>query len=683
MNKAGVLLAVVPDHAQWDDFLLSVKNEWQQWHPNLCQYPACLVLIYAGLAFYEYDDNTLWPQFAIALGSTKLSGNQQQEINRSFAAAAAQFGLKLRLRNKGTDFIGSAINYIGVPLSLWDGFLDICEWALWRRDWGTLSGEEWNEAIVKRTGSRQRLKKYLTDNQGAAKNFIQEMLDAREILAGDENLQIDSLAQASILRSEYFDEVPETAEFLRPLNPESLSQDRARLVWNEQRRQIYLQLPSVGREKLPATWHVGESFQGAAPDPDVLPLNSAAFRNPLLLTLKSGTHSETQRFCGIDEWGLFDLESGGRLVNFKRDELPLKSYMLVSQKKIDIQRDGFDENENPLNEQFELADGSTCFVTRLWPTGKLAEVRIKGQGRQIRAIHFKTRDKIDARFIAGQGKYAGYFERINDFVKVEKWPILCVSIPHGYFRSNETELSENFKVRIDDKLADGCWLRSAQDADREYYFWKWGSSRPVIEKVKTGKVTNLRDLRSFFHTPSLKGTRMLSVSSPEFNFQQKIYKDEPKPGMEKCWEGLPGAFLPMFLLCQSTEGMKWDDLMLVKDVVSPDSMLSYYYLKKYADHGYIEQRRHRWLIAQMRAELKTVAIDKYQLDYCGDPSVLWGLYRRLYHQMQGASLPVVEVINKRGEVPYLRTVWPLRLRDEIVKYVKQHRVVIGKILWTH
>ncbi|MBI3563014.1 MAG: hypothetical protein HY080_14985 [Gammaproteobacteria bacterium] len=681
--RAGVLLPIIPEHSQWDGYLSSVRVEWEKWKTSLWQHPSCLLLLYAGLAFYEYDENTFWPQFAKAVGSKPLPANQQQELNGAFAKAAKYFSLKLKLRDNGTDFVGSAIHYIGIPLSLWDGFLDICEWALWQKDWKMPSDEEWSEVVEKRAGGRRRLRKFMTDNRESACSFVQEMLDAHEILTKDVGLTIGNIAQASILRVEYFDEVPETAEFLRPQNPDSLFQDRARLIWNERRKQICLQLPGVERGKLPAIWHIGAHSQAAAHGPDELVLNLKAFCDPLLLTLKSGSHNETQRLRGVASWGLFDMEGGGRLVNADRDEIPLKSFTLVSRTELEIFRDGFDEDENPVNEQFELADGTRCFVTRLWPTGKFAELRIGDHGRATRTIQFRTRAKIEARFFAGQGEYAAYFSRIQDFVKIERWPVLCVSIPHGYFRDNKAELAKKFEVFIDDKLAGGQWEQPTQDSVREYYLWKWSSNRPVIEQVKTGSASGLQELGKFFHSPPLKGNRILSVKSPEFTVHYKIYKDDPKRGMGKCWKDLPGAFLPMFLLCQSTEGMKWEDLVLAKDVIAPGLRLSPYLLHKYTHHGFLVQRGHRWFINESRAELRSANRDQCQMKYCGDPSVLWGLYRRMYHQILGTDLPFIEVVNNRGEIPYLQATWPLHMRGDIEHYFKHHKVVIGAILWSH
>lgn len=687
-SKAGALLPIIPDHTKWDDFLVLVKTGWENWRNNLQQHPACLVLLYGGLAFYEYEDKELWSHFETAIGRT-LPQNQRNDINAAFAAATTNFGLRLKTRSNGTDFIGSAVYHIGIPLSLWEGFLEICEWALWHNDWKTLSDEEWNEVVNKRSGGRQRLKKFLTDNRESAVIFVQELLDAREILSTNIEFTIDDIAQASILRAEYFDEVPETAEFLRPKNPDSLFQDRARLIWNEQRKQICIHLPSVKREKLPATWNIGTRSQSAAPDPDELPLNAEAFYNPLLLTLQSGHLNETKRLCGLGFWGLFDIEGGGRLINSNRDELPLKNYTLISKNEIEIiSREGFGEGENPVNEQFELADGTICFITNLWPTGKYAELRIKADNN-LKIIRFRKKAKIEANFLVGKAERAAYFERIEDKVKIEQWPILCVSIPVGYFRNNKTELIQKFNVLIDDNLAGGEWkdITVQRDDDREFYFWEWSSTRPIMEKIRSGTVTSFNGLRNFFFKPSLKGDRVLSIKSPEFTKIYKIYKDDSKYGIDKCWKNLPGSFLPMFLLCQSTEGMKWDDLIFAKDIISPSLRISnstlYNTLRKYLDHGFLTQRGHKWLIKQSRSALKHRAHEQCRMDYCGDPSILWGLYRYMYHKTSQESLPTIEVIDEGEDVPYLQMTWPLHLHKELKNYLNRHHVIVGTTLWTH
>jgi hypothetical protein len=171
---------------------------------------------------------------------------------------------------------------------------------------------------------------------------------------------------------------------------ESSSAGRVRLIWDEQRQNISLLLPAISREKLPASWGVGSLRQEAAPSPDELVLNSDSFASMLAVTLQLGDERETQYVRGINNWALFDLENGGRLVNVSRDQLPLRSYALISQCEIElVSRDGFDDSDYRANERFELKDGTVCFLTRLWPTGKYAELCLKIGGRDSRTIRFK------------------------------------------------------------------------------------------------------------------------------------------------------------------------------------------------------------------------------------------------------------------------------------------------------
>jgi hypothetical protein len=150
-----------------------------------------------------------------------------------------------------------------------------------------LSDEEWAEAIKKRSRSRTRLRRFLTENQESANVFIQEVLDAREILSSEPQWTIADIARASVLRQEYFDDALETANFLRLQDPDSLLRYRVRLIWDERRQNISVLLPAIDRDKLPALWCVGSRRQEAAPSPDELALNSEVFATLIPVTVKS------------------------------------------------------------------------------------------------------------------------------------------------------------------------------------------------------------------------------------------------------------------------------------------------------------------------------------------------------------------------------------------------------------
>lgn len=685
MNKAGSLLAIIPDRLDWHKFLSNIRAEWQNWWKDLISYPNCLIVLYEGLAFYEYETKTFWPQFANAIEIEPLQTNQQSKINLAFLRAAKTLGLKIHRGEKGTDYVGSAVYYVGIPLSMWDGFLEICEWALWRDDWKELSNEEWAESISKRAQGRQRLKKFLIDNRESATTFIKEILDVRETLTNDTSLTVNDIAQACFIRPEYFNEVPDTAEFLRPKDPDSLFQDRPILIWDDQNSSIKLYLPGIAQDQLPATWCIGEITQNAAFSPDQMILNSVAFNDSLMLKLETNQKTEIKHLKGIKHWGLFDLNNNGKFVQSRSEFMRLRNYVLISKEKIDeITRDGFDEDENPVNETIELSDGTTCFITRLWPVQKSANLSLKFRTGEY-SIRFRPEAKIQTRFFAGREERAAFFIRKDNIIISENLPTLCVLVPSGYFSNNKTELNDNFKVYMDKKLVGGKWeyLRKDYVGDKEFYIWKWPKSGPTIKLTKSGKTTSFHELGDYFKGDDLSGDRVFSIETPKFTkeFKVKIVRRQAK--IYNCWRNLPGTYLPWFLLCQSSEGMKWDDLILAHDVIAPDLKFSYYKLRKYSEQELLALKGHRWTIAESRAVFKKLPDNNYQLEYCGDPSKLWGLYRCLYNKIDDQQLPIIEIIEKRGMPPYLQMIWKLNLRREIVRYLEKYDVHFTQKLWIH
>jgi hypothetical protein len=129
--------------------------------------------------------------------------------------------------------------------------------------------------------------------------------------------------------------------------------------------------------------------------------------------------------------------------------------------------------------------------------------------------------------------------------------------------------------------------------------------------------------------------------------------------------------------------MKWEDLLLAKDVIAPHSRFSPYQLHKYERLGVAVLRGRRWMIRENRATLMPLIGQAFQLNYCGDPSILWGLYRRMICDIPGEHLPIIEIIDKRGEGAYVIMNWPTQFRDLIEKYLQRNRVIVGESLWIH
>ena len=656
-QAAGALLPVIPNHENWNEFLGLMKKFWKR---ALDDFPCCLLLLYDGLAFYEYDANRFWPEFQKAT-ETNIPSTEQEGINRAFAKASREYNLKIRKRPGSTDYVGSAVHHIGIPLSLWAGFLEICEWALSQDNWSALSDEEWSEVATKRSGGRKRLSDFLLDNRETASDFIKEIHTARKRLIEDSHLTISDLQQASLLRQEYFDEVPETAEFLRPEDPESLIRDRARLVWGEAQDRIYLQLPAVSNDKLPATWKIGSLAQDAASTPDILVLNAEAFTPQMNLSLESEQQNETQRLQGIDPWGLFDLD-WNRFVNPARGHFPIHSYAIISCNPLDnIQRKGFDEEDRP-NDLYELEDGTTCYVTRLWPVEKHAELTLAYEGVK-KKLDFRPYSKIEAQMFVGEGSCAANFSRYEEYIKLERLPLLCIAIPIGFFQDTHVALQQKFQVSVEQRLAEGVWEKRHEDDSREFYFWRWRDGNQIRKKV------------------------IVSITSPELGmkFEYPVEMLLRKDSMDECWQNLPGRFLPWILLAQpsagATEGMKWSDLMLAKEAIAPEQRgFSESLLRKYAGYGLLEKHGVRWVITESRAVFEPSTDRECIMQFCGNPAVLWTLFRYMSDKI--SDLPIIEVVNTRGDLPFLSMRWKEEQKARIERYLINHSVNIVSDLWS-
>ena len=667
-QKPGAILSLIPSREDWAEFVEHIQYEWRHddgYNTVRRDRPHCFSVLYGGVAFYKYEENRFWQHFEEEVKSAPLPVNKRQEINKDYAHTAVKFGLPMLGQANGTNYVGSAVYHIGIPLSLWDDFIKLCAWTLWHDEWQALADSEWAELVNKRVHTSPRLRKFLIDNRETATALIRETHDARRILTEDETLSISDLQQACLLRQEYFDEVPETAEFLRPSNPDSLFKDRARLIWDEERARVSLHLPAVSRDKLPATWKVEGQALPASATADILKINSTAFTDSVLLKLEADNQSEAQKLRGLVPFGLFDCERN-KFVNPEREALPLGTYALLAREALhDLKRRGFDEEENRANELCELEDGTSYHVTRLWPTDKSAEVSFSLSGK-TRKIAFRSGLKIEARIFAGAGSQAAGFSRYREWIKVERLPLLCLAIPFGSFEEPESMLQRKFQVHVGEQIAEGIWEKRHEDEQQEFYVWHW-----VDE-------------------PQLRREINVSIKAPALGigFDYQIEMLLPKPGLADCMQNLPGAFLPWCLLAQPgtgmKEGMKWQDLLLAREAIAPNDQSPLnqlqYRLREYVNCGLLARQHHSWVIAESRAIIELSDKSGFRLSYCGNPALLWTMFRHLHSQFPD-SLPVIEVINQRGELPFLQMEWRETQRAAVLKYLQNHHVNIVSNLW--
>lgn len=411
-------------------------------------------------------------------------------------------------------------------------------------------------------------------------------------------------------------------------------------MWSESRSEIALHLPGIGTNRLPAKWMIQGREIEASSTPDSFSLNESAFQETLVVTLKSGQETDSRCIRGVAPWGLVE-EASGRFVNPNRERLPMRSYFLVAPEPFQsVERTGFETDDNPVNEAVSLRDNSRCFITRLWPNRNAGSAKLRTKS-SVSQLRFSAGRRIEARMIAGVGASSAFRHLRDDRLELERLPELFLLVPEGHFGDNRTQLQSRFSVVVDDGealKAFGGWQLQRTDEGREIYRWAW-SGRGVAEPKPLRTFRSFRDLDPRAHEPAeLTGPRTLAIvaGSMGLRFEYKITFLKPTEDVSRAWSSLPGRYLVWFLLCQDPEGCTWDRLRLNLNAISPDARVDHKQLKLLVEAGMVVRRGNAWQIAESRAVLESAGL-RWNVYFCGDPTILWRLYRHMRNETLQSS----------------------------------------------
>ncbi len=627
-RKPGAFLSVLPDGADWENYLDFIRREWR--FGRITEFPFCLLTLYAGVAFYGYESGEFWKPFAAAVGVKSISPAQYHQLTDFFLQQAKEIGLETLVSSRGKDFVGSAIFQIGGPLSFWQDFLKICENLWWREDSKSFSSDKWEAFVNRKVGGLARLKRFLVGNPQTARRFIAEVHDVRRLVALGEN--VAEIVQMSFLRPEHFAAAPETEQFISPQKSLAFL-NRFQLVWNENQAKISVYLPPVAAAELPAVWRLGETEQRADVYQQEFPINQNAFQPKISLKFEGALKTETKKLEGIENWAIFDDETN-RLVNIERANLPLKSYTIVSAAPLEeIALKGFDEEIEP-NEKLNLRDGFQCFINRLSPMERKAQVSFVCNGEKTE-LKFSTKNRVEIFLLAGLDCNAAQFRLYENTLKTDCLPVPCLILPTDLFDGEEIDLAEKFKVSLDAQASAGNWERAREDNNQTFYFWRWD------ENTRARKNLNL--------TIESEGLML----KKEF----KIEILQPKTNLADCWTNLPDKFLPFVLLAQpnfkSDKGTSFDEMREIKEIVQPNSrFVSVGFFHFYENLGVLKGNGNRWQFAKSKIYFGANGDESF-LRFCGNPSILWALLRYLAEKLRSVGFSKIEIVFKRNDVTHL------------------------------
>ena len=471
------------------------------------------------------------------------------------------------------------------------------------------------------------------------------------------------------------EEVPETADFLRPFNPESLLDDRVRLCWDESNQRIGLHLPPVNVEN--TFWVHGAARLLAASGADVLWLNRAVFADRLSVALEfADGKTEMQSIQGLKPFGLFDArKEHGRFVNTKRTFLPLGNYRLICLEKVNLDgSSGWELDEEKINQPYALEDGTECFVSYLCPDANRAKLVVNGGSK----IVFGRKQRINLRVFAGcDNTHVFRFALKDDKLVMEQLPSLVLEIPDGFLEDSDEVLNREFQVFANDVQTQGKWT-----CFHVYppYKQRFKGDPPEKEGVE----------RNYYYTwewkcPAQTGSYEITVKSQRvgilpFGLRKSQTVEIVKPTPE-IWPKLAGRdkFFAWVFLSAVQDESTWEEFWIARNSVAglKSVSLNQNDWENLEEHGYIRRKWGTTEVLKTCLAFQQNAGNSFAAHFCGLVNRLYPLVREVTPQKQIVSK------HERGYPAYLEIVWPADRRQYLRSLCSREGIeVLENNLWT-
>ena len=650
----GGCIGTLPDANDLQDYIGQLRGAWLSgWGNHPGRYQHLLLRLYHCVAFLRYEGNAFWASFGEAVGEPVIAynPNRQTQINDIFDRIARHFGLEIVVGCAGTRLcVQSAVRHVGIPVRVWRGFVEVCERLFVEpENWRQWPEVRWEDAIHLWLGGRKNLRTFFIKNRPTAVKWLDEILEARRVLEENPDWTLDDVAQVSHLRPEYFDEVPETATFLRPIKTETLFRDRPRLRlgWQPGSIALWLEPPRLKDEGLlPSEWVVLDQREQASTNPVPIRLHQRAFNQNLVLKLvREGSEIAAYRLNGLCPWGLWS-ESSGAFISSQVRELPVDDYLLISKSPLCFaNRDGWlgdEEEETRWNVEAQMPDRSTCFVSRLVPDARRATLEVAGWHR----ITFAPRVRLELRvFPRVTERFFLTFTRPNG-VCLPAWPRFILKAPKGLFAcsADDTQalLQDEFRFFAGDIHVPGNW-RHDEDASRhlegeDVFFYRVPEDwlPPVHDSRSSRVLKSFGDLgrveppapRAYELNIKLRAKRhgIIPFSDlPEIH----VKKEPPLNNTHTAKLGVPFRdYWPWYLLTATQDHATWEEIRLAFDMMNlGDTRLQFYRFQQIERHGMATRQGRRWTDFENRILFGRHEGGNYTIRYSGLTSAIYSVVR--------------------------------------------------------
>lgn len=376
----------------------------------------------------------------------------------------------------------------------------------------------------------------------------------------------------------------------------------------------------------------------------------------------------------------------------------MDDYVLVSKSPLIFTNQegwlGDDADETRWNQEAQMPDGSTCFVSRLVPDARRATLEVAGWHR----ITFAPRARLELRVFPRVTERFFLTSTPPKSIALPDWPRFVIKAPKGMLGSSAEEvqslLQNEFRFFADQTQIPGDWRHDVDATKRlegeDVFFFRvkedWlppghGTSRARVLR----NLSELGRVEPPTPQPCEIAIQLRTEHHGVVPFgdlrEIRVRKEPPLPAGLVSKLSVPfGQYWPWYLLTVTKEHATWEEIRLAFEMMNFGTVrLQYYAFQQIERPGMAVRRGRRWTDFQNRIHFGPHQGGSYVVRYAGLTDAIYSILREI------EPLRRIEARWERGHPPHLEICFSLaRDTDRRLRQACQRAGIriMHESLWT-
>ena len=365
-------------------------------------FPGLSIILVAGMGFFHYQSNRMWPTVAERLGG--ITQRQIEVVRESFARSCDLFGLPVMRDVNGRQLVDMAILMVGIPVDYADTMVEVAASAMRGGEaWREWDGPRWSEEVKDVAPSQIRLREFAAAYPEAMKDFLDDLVTAQQLADEHPGRDISALLDGTSIRPEYAERVPKFREFLDPDRPTGHLPGNVNLHFDPE-GDFLVSVPQSGDPDAGGTWEVrgagGVAKRLHARRVDPIPIGELALETELrILRRKSDRERLGRTLRGLGGWDFFSADRGRLESRSDAARFPKLRGHVVAREPFEVTR----------HSRVRLPDGETSRPTRVGGSTihalEVVPATLRSRDDAWLAVRFGGSPPTHVRF-AGEGQIA-------------------------------------------------------------------------------------------------------------------------------------------------------------------------------------------------------------------------------------------------------------------------------------